>query len=276
MKLGENIRMYRNKANLTQEQLGEKVGVSAQAVSKWESDSSLPDTSLLPSIADALSTTIDTLFGFNQTDRHSMLETMYRYQDSQPDDHASRVENTWTMLFHSFMGALWAGSSTPVDISAWTQSVQISWDECFAQGWNYPESPLFVMMKKPEEGWNTVLQDNERIRRLFAALGDKEVWTALQWLFTKKYAYRFLFPVLLRDTGLPAESEEKVKTALIKMCLICEKCINIDGKAEKMYEYYPHHSILALWVLAYNYLYRDTGYNWQQSYVLDPFLNPQT
>ena len=32
MKLGENIRMYRNKANLTQEQLGEKVGVSAQAV----------------------------------------------------------------------------------------------------------------------------------------------------------------------------------------------------------------------------------------------------
>ena len=276
MKLGENIRMYRNKANLTQEQLGEKVGVSAQAVSKWESDSSLPDTSLLPSIADALSTTIDALFGYNQADRHSMLEILYRYQDSQPDDHASRVENTWTMLFHSFMGALWAGSSTPVDISNWTQSVQISWDECFAQGWNYPESPLFVMLKKPEEGWDTVLQDNERIRRLFAALGDKEVWTALQWLFTKKYAYRFLFPVLLRDTGLPAESEEKVKTALIKMRLIFEKCINIDGKAEKMYEYYPRQGIPALWVLAYNYLYRDTGYNWQQSCVLDPFLNPQT
>lgn len=38
MKLGENIRLYRTKLNLTQEALGEKVGVSAQAVSKWESE----------------------------------------------------------------------------------------------------------------------------------------------------------------------------------------------------------------------------------------------
>lgn len=272
MKLGENIRMYRNKANLTQEQLGEKVGVSAQAVSKWESDSSLPDTSLLPVIADALSTTIDALFGYSQTDRQSMLENLYRYQNNQPDDHASRAENTWTMLFHSFMSALWNGSNTPVDISTWTQSVQISWDECFAQGWNYPESPLFVMLKKPEEGWEKVLQDDERVRSLFAALGDREVWTALQWLFTKKYAYRFLFPVLLRDTGLPAESEEKVKTALLRTRLLWEKSITIDGKTEKMYEYYPRHGIPVLWVMAYNYLYKDTGYNWQQSYMLDPFL----
>ena len=56
------------------------------------------------------------------------------------------------------------------------------------------------------------------------------------------------------------------------MRLVFEKCINIDGKAEKMYEYYPRYGVPVLWVMAYNYLYRDTGYNWQQSCMLDPFL----
>lgn len=62
MSLGENIREGRKAAGLTQEALGEKLGMAAQTVSKWERDESLPDASALPKLADALGTTIDSLF----------------------------------------------------------------------------------------------------------------------------------------------------------------------------------------------------------------------
>ena len=41
MQIGEVIRTYRKKQNLTQRELGEKLGVSYKAVSKWETGGSL-------------------------------------------------------------------------------------------------------------------------------------------------------------------------------------------------------------------------------------------
>lgn len=60
-KIGEMILKYRKAKGYTQEHLGELVGVSGQAVSKWEKGG-IPDASLLPTIARALGVTIDALF----------------------------------------------------------------------------------------------------------------------------------------------------------------------------------------------------------------------
>lgn len=60
--LGANIGSYRKKMGLTQEQLAQKLDVTNQAVSKWETDQSCPDTMLLPKIADVFGITIDALF----------------------------------------------------------------------------------------------------------------------------------------------------------------------------------------------------------------------
>lgn len=63
MSIGKNIAKYRKEKNLTQEELGEKLGVTNQAVSKWESEVSMPDVMLLPEIATALNITLDDLYG---------------------------------------------------------------------------------------------------------------------------------------------------------------------------------------------------------------------
>ena len=52
MNIGNNISLLRKSRNLTQEELAAALGVSAQAVSKWENNSSCPDVSLLTDIAD--------------------------------------------------------------------------------------------------------------------------------------------------------------------------------------------------------------------------------
>lgn len=59
--LGSRITQKRKALGFTQEELAEKLGVSAQAVSKWENDLSCPDITLLPILAKILSTTVDEL-----------------------------------------------------------------------------------------------------------------------------------------------------------------------------------------------------------------------
>ena len=60
--MNKMIRDLRLQKGLSQERLGELLGVSAQAVSKWEQNITSPDISLLPLLADCLGVTIDSLF----------------------------------------------------------------------------------------------------------------------------------------------------------------------------------------------------------------------
>ena len=61
--MGKRISDLRKGKGMTQDQLAQIMGVSAQAVSKWENDLSCPDISILPQLADALGVTTDELLG---------------------------------------------------------------------------------------------------------------------------------------------------------------------------------------------------------------------
>ncbi len=62
MNIGNNIKQLRQRKSLTQEQVAEKLGVSYQAVSKWETGANTPDIALLPEIASLFGVSIDALF----------------------------------------------------------------------------------------------------------------------------------------------------------------------------------------------------------------------
>ena len=61
--LGENVRSLRVAKGITQEQFGYEMGVSAQAVSRWENGATYPDITMLPMIADFFDVTLDELMG---------------------------------------------------------------------------------------------------------------------------------------------------------------------------------------------------------------------
>ncbi len=63
MTLGATILKYRKELGITQDALAQKLEVTNQAVSKWESDQCCPDINLLPRLADIFDITIDELFG---------------------------------------------------------------------------------------------------------------------------------------------------------------------------------------------------------------------
>ena len=63
MKFNENLKFLRKQANLTQEQLAEKLNVSRQAITKWEAGQAMPDIENLKEIAYIFSVSIDSLVG---------------------------------------------------------------------------------------------------------------------------------------------------------------------------------------------------------------------
>lgn len=76
MTIGESIRYHRKRLGLTQAQLAERLNVTAQAVSKWENDTGLPDISMAVPLARALSTTTDELLRFGE--RYQEFEDLWR------------------------------------------------------------------------------------------------------------------------------------------------------------------------------------------------------
>jgi len=71
--LGARIAEYRKEKGLKQDDLAEALGVSGQAVSKWENDISCPDIMLLPALADKLGVTVDELLRGEKSDSKAVF-----------------------------------------------------------------------------------------------------------------------------------------------------------------------------------------------------------
>lgn len=71
LEIGRRISLYRQNKNMTQEELANCIGVTPQAISKWERNQSLPDISLLISLCNVLEVSADYLLG---TDEHKITE----------------------------------------------------------------------------------------------------------------------------------------------------------------------------------------------------------
>lgn len=83
--INKNICELRKAAELTQEALANKLGVSYQAVSKWENGLSCPDITLLPKLAEIFGVSIDTLFGI-ENKAPAYAETAIEKNLPWPDD----------------------------------------------------------------------------------------------------------------------------------------------------------------------------------------------
>lgn len=66
MTLGEKLKGYRKAAGLSQEQLAEKLSVSRQAITKWESDKGIPDIHNLQAISKLFNVSLDSLLAMDE------------------------------------------------------------------------------------------------------------------------------------------------------------------------------------------------------------------
>ena len=104
IKMGEKIRSLRRDRNLSQEALAQYLGVSFQAVSKWEKGDTYPDVAMIPAIASFFEISTDELFDYNRLDTEQrILRLCYDiadYRDREPE----RAEQEYRALLKQYPG----------------------------------------------------------------------------------------------------------------------------------------------------------------------------
>ena len=81
VKIGTIIKNLRKEQKVTQEELAAAVGVTPQAISRWEGEGGYPDIELLPAIADFFAVSIDELIGYRRSEREEELARIHKELD---------------------------------------------------------------------------------------------------------------------------------------------------------------------------------------------------
>jgi len=91
MELGNTIKEFRKQKGLRQEQLAEAMGVSTASVSKWETNQSFPELTLLAELADFFEVSIDTLIGhvLNPDRLEALISQMKQAADDHEEENAA-------------------------------------------------------------------------------------------------------------------------------------------------------------------------------------------
>ena len=139
--LGKRIAYHRKRKGLTQDMLAEKLGITAQAVSKWENDQSCPDITTLPKLADIFGISTDELLGCQPVHEAEVVT------DTQ-DEYSAGGKANWEFHWHGgkrtavwfALMVLWIGALTFV-------ARLLDWDASF---WSiaWPSALLFCGFHK--------------------------------------------------------------------------------------------------------------------------------
>jgi transcriptional regulator with XRE-family HTH domain len=192
--IGENIKKYRTKNNMTQEQLAGIVGVSAQAVSKWECEDTIPDGALFIPIADALGISLDRLCSHNRVYESDTYQAIFHLIGKTPKE--KRMEKvreicwqTQKGLFNGYMEIDY--EYQPDEMQIYKDSSSITDDTGFTFISNRPELHFYSVFSEPDKGFASVLKYDEKYRELFEAFADPYVLKAFFYLYSHKDGYTF-------------------------------------------------------------------------------------
>lgn len=104
IKMGEKIKALRKQKNISQEVLAQVLGVSFQAVSKWETGTCMPEVTLIPAIAGFFEVSTDELFDFNLIEQEEKVMDIVGKAANLRDEHPAEAEEILRQGLKQFPG----------------------------------------------------------------------------------------------------------------------------------------------------------------------------
>jgi len=240
--IGKHIAELRKQKGITQETLAEVVGVSGQAVSKWESGGS-PDIELLQPIADYFNVSIDRLFGRTSHNFANVEANIVEYINQSPktEERMRRAfELCWTIEFGMFgrlenapdMNKTW-GSHSSVLCSSGITSLNMREAQRY-----------FLIMPQPEAGWGKTFYYTDEYRDMLTALSDEETLKAVFFLYARDAEKAFTPTLLETHLGIKPEKAMIILEWLKKHKLASTTEIELDDDIKVVYNFKPNPSFL--------------------------------
>ena len=138
MNLGTNLYNARKKSGLSQEEVAEKLGVSRQTISKWETDETLPDIRQAKRLSTLYHVTLDELVSFDIEVR--AIQEMVRQTSEE-----TQKKIDWTKLWSEKYPIL-ASYQSEVSIEDYTSPLQALLDR-LKQDYGYGDEDAFLVLK---------------------------------------------------------------------------------------------------------------------------------
>ena len=212
--IGEQIKKFRIENKITQEQLGELVGVTTQGVSRWERGGT-PDAELLPKIAEVLGVSIDSLFG---QEEQSLTILLARHLSRMDREEAYRyaADICWAMevgllgdmsVKDDFLTKLLDQNAFAGERDNNYLSRVIS-DSGMAFMRTSPSLSSFVFIRESGKGISKQLCDPETIRKVFAVFADEKMMKIIFYLYSAE-----IMPIsvslISKKTGISHKEAER-------------------------------------------------------------------
>lgn len=215
--INEKISALRKERGLTQEQLGAKLGVSGQAVSKWECGESLPDILLLPDLCKLLNTSADSLLDVSQPENEPIMERFLAFMRAN-----GCTETLLDALSRSFNSV---GKSQGGNYCVYGDVIR-----------GYDERGMGFLMSV--NGWREVCTQlsHEDVTYFLSVLTDKAAFEVLKAILNGKAADR---QMICTETGLDKQT-------------VSEALLLLTGHGIILYErdegYYPSACIVGIYM----------------------------
>ena len=235
--IGEQIKKYRVQKKYTQEKLGDIIGVTTQAVSKWERGGT-PDAEVLPKLADALDVSIDALFGREDED---MKKTITKKLSRMPGEEAFRFafDFCWPIL----LGLTGAVDFTEDFVDTFVSHASAKRERCpdyFAKALrdgglvcariSNDFNHFFLMVQPEDKSVLSLFESEEAIRQVFALFADKKILKIIYYLYTLPFIPATA-TLISEKTGLELEEIERcMKTLCDKHIVHPQKIASVDGE----------------------------------------------
>ena len=249
--LSKTIKKLRLQRGLTQEELASLLGVSGQAVSKWETTDTYPDGSLLLPLAEVLGVSLDTLFDNRTVSMTDASQRVLRlFQNTKRENRISLArELCWQIQRGLVLDDAESLTEDPQECTPKKRASFFLGDNGFtliSDG----EEPFFSVFEEPQDGFGHFLEDKEALRQLFLVLSEEDTLRALIYLMEQPQGYVFEGEVLGRACSIEDGRLAEVLNGLSQLKAIKERALSINGEAHSLYYVIASHNLLALFLIA--------------------------
>lgn len=236
--LGENIASLRKEKGMTQEALASEIGVSPQAVSKWENNTNMPDIQLLPILADLFDVSLDRLFGREKGKREFYVADVF-------DECCEAMMNTiGTAFYNSSKFDINWGISEPVlsvdkYLERYKANLKYAYNGILRSGIVQKENIVYyrhqfggLLMRKPEAGWASLFVDEAAVK-MIVVLADPDFRKFMAELL-KSEKSTFTASSICRRCGLGGVKE--IEEKLVESGMFRVEKVEMDDREVAIYD----------------------------------------
>lgn len=252
--IGKNIAELRKAKGVKQDELARFVGVTAQAVSKWE-NGGVPDTELLPRIAEFFNVSIDALFGRQNNISVDIQDAILDdITNTKVEERISRAFELCWMIQQSMYGTIFSDPERfKEEAKSHSENEQIYSQVEVDSG--YTEMGLFNRMQyflvvPDAKDKDKAFLDGIDYPEFFKVMSDKDLFTTLVFLYKRESFNAFTEKLIIKELGCTENKAKQIVAELLRLNILAKTVAEVGNELVEVYQFARRSSFVSMLIFA--------------------------